>query len=66
VLYVRAYRGPGSARQLNPPLRPAFSGGNTADDTIFAHGVHCANLANPDAQEATGLGTRRKVLLRGR
>ena len=52
-----------SARELNPALRPAFPRGDTAGDTLFANRVPCANLANSDPEEATGLGAPRKVLL---
>ena len=38
---------------------------DAANDTLLVNGVYCANLANSDADEATGLGARRKVLLRG-
>jgi hypothetical protein len=38
---------------------------DAANDTLFANGVYYANLANSDADEATGLGAGRKVLLRG-
>jgi hypothetical protein len=57
---------PQSVCEPNPPSWPAFPGGDTADVTLFAHGVHRANLANPRAQEATGLGTGGQVLLGGR
>jgi hypothetical protein len=35
---------------------------DAANDTLLVNGVYCANLANSDADEATGLGARRKVV----
>jgi hypothetical protein len=47
-----------SARELNPAVRPAFPRGDTADDTLFAHGV---TLRQPGERECRGsYGPRRR------
>jgi len=51
---------PRSARELNPRLPPAFPSGDTAADTLFGHGVHCANFANLD--KALGMSLQGCVL----